>query len=128
MEDVYKTTDKWNRFNESGHEELNPTPMQPPLGYVRQPSLSEQIRQQIQTLRRLEDHEPESEEEADDFDIPDDPPDIHSRWENDNIPSLKETRARMRELEKAEQALTLITPEGAPVAPPPNPSEPPLDE
>lgn len=118
MDDVFKTTDKWNRFNENGHEQLNPTPMQPPLGYVRQPSLAEQIRQQVASMRRLEDNEPETEEEADDFDIPDDPPDVQSRWENDNIPSLKETRARLRELEKQEQALTTIAPTGAPVAPP----------
>lgn len=99
MEDVYKTTDKYNRFDEFGREILNPTPMQPPLGYKKAPSLSEQIRQQIQQLKYMEDSEPETEEEADDFEIDDDPI-VQSRWENDLIPSIKETRARAREIEK----------------------------
>lgn len=47
LEDVYKTTDKTNRHNEEGHEILNPTPMQPPLGYKPQLSLAEQIRLQV---------------------------------------------------------------------------------
>jgi len=47
--------------------------------------------------------EPETEEEADDFDIADDPI-IQSRWENDLVPSIKETRARLRELEAQEKA------------------------
>lgn len=102
MEDVYKTTDKNNRFNEDGHEVLNPTPMQPPLGYKPQLSLSEQIRQQVRQLKNLEDLDPETEEEADDFDIEDDPQ-PQSRWENDMIPSIKETRARIRALEEQEK-------------------------
>lgn len=95
--DEYKTTDKDNRFDENGREVLNPTPMQPPLGYKKTLSLAEQIRQQVLTLRNMEDDEPETEEEADDFDIEDDPI-MESRWENDMIPSIKETRKRAREL------------------------------
>jgi len=114
MEDVYKTTDKANRFNADGHEILNPTPMQPPLGYKKTPSLAEQIRQQVRQLKNLEDMEPETEEEADDFDITDDPQ-PHSRWENDMIPSIKETRARIRELEKQERRYA---------APPAEPAKP----
>lgn len=102
MEDVYKTTDKHNRFTEDGREVLNPTPMQPPLGYKKLPSIAEQIREQIATMRRLEDNEPETEEEADDFDIEDDPA-PESRWENDLVPSIKETRARIRALELEEK-------------------------
>lgn len=112
MEDVFKTTDKHNRHTETGEEILNPTPMQPPLGYKRTPSLAEQIRQQVRTLKNLEDNEPETEEEADDFDIEDDPI-IHSRWENDLVPSIKETRARARALEK-ELARYAAPPQAAP--------------
>lgn len=97
--DVYKTTDKLNRFDEHGREILNPTPMQPPLGYRAQPSLAEQIRQHIRSMKHLEDDEPETEEEADDFDIEDDPI-IESRWENDMVPSIKEVRARGKLLEQ----------------------------
>lgn len=46
----------------------------------------------------MDDMEPETEEEADDFEIEDDPQ-PQSRWENDMIPSIKETRKRARELE-----------------------------
>lgn len=100
--DVYRTTHKGNRFDANGGEVLNPTPMQPPLGYKAQLSLAEQIRQQVRQLAHATDMDPETEEEADDFDIEDDPM-IHSPWENDFVPSLKETRARIRELEQQEK-------------------------
>lgn len=96
--DVYRTTDKENRHDENGREILNPTPMQPPLGYKKTLSLSEQIRQQVRAFKHMEDNEPETEEEADDFEIEDDPQ-PESRWENDMIPSIKESRARLRALE-----------------------------
>lgn len=121
MEDNFKTTDKYNRYGEKGRvEELNPTPMQPPLGYISQPSLAQQIREQIRALKHLEDDEPETEEEADDFDISDDPPDPQSRWENDNIPSLAATRRKLIDLEKALAAET----KGAAEPPPKEPSLP----
>lgn len=98
--DVFRTTNKRNRFTENGEEVLNPTPMQPPLGYKPQLSLAEQIRQQVRLMHA--DMEPETEEEADDFDIEDDPI-IASPWENDTIPSIKETRKRLRDLEAQEK-------------------------
>lgn len=114
MEDVFKTTDKRNRFDANNHEVLNPTPMQPPLGFKASPTLVEQIRQQVRALKHMDDTEPESEEEADDFNIEDDPV-PHSRWENDMIPSIKETRARARALEK--EARLYAAPKAAPAAP-----------
>lgn len=118
MEDVYKTTDKANRFNERNEEILNPTPMQPPLGYKPSLSLVEQIRQQIRTFKNLDDNEPETEEEADDFEIDEDPV-MESRWENDMIPSIKEARATLRRLEEQER---LYASPPAPKAP--DPAEP----
>lgn len=99
MEDVFKTTDEFNRHTEDGREILNPTPMQPPLNYKAQPSLAEQIRQQVRAYAATLEMDPETEEEADDFDIEDDPQPV-SRWENDLIPSIKETRARQRALQE----------------------------
>lgn len=119
MDDVYKTTDKKNRFSVDNKEILNPTPMQPPLGYRPQLSLAEQIRQQVRQLKSLDDMEPESEDEADDFEIQDDPPMMGSRWENDQTPSIKEVRARYKQLE--EQARLYAVPP-APKAP--DPAEP----
>lgn len=112
MEDQYKTTDKFNRFAEGNKEVLNPTPHQPALNYKARPSLADQVRQQIATMRAMEDNEPETEEDADDFEIDDDPV-MESRWENDMIPSIKESRARMRELE--EQERLYANPEQPPV-------------
>lgn len=100
--DVFRTTDKRNRHDENGHEVLNPTPVAPPLGYNPAPSLVEQIRQQVRAFKQLDDQEPETEEEADDFECEDDPLPT-SRWENDMIPSIKETRARLRALEEQER-------------------------
>jgi len=101
--DVFRTTTKHNRHTEDGLEVLNPIPMQPPLGYKAAPSLSDTIRQQVIAAKRLAELEMvESEEEADDFEVDDDPI-PHSPWENDLVPSIKETRARLRELEKQEK-------------------------
>lgn len=112
-EDVFKTTDRYNRFNELGEEILNPTPMQPPVGYKKQPSMIDIVRQQVAAHHAsLLDMEPETEDEADDFDIPDDPVDPQSRWENDNVPSLKNIKdrriameAELAQLEAAEPPL-----------------------
>lgn len=110
----FRTTDKHNRFNEDGREILNPTPMQPPIGYKKQPSIAEQIREQVRAAKYLDDMEPETEEEADDFEIDDDPP-IPSRWENDMVPSIKETRARIRALQEQEKMFAKTpTPEDNP--------------
>lgn len=121
MEDVFKTTDRLNRFDDRGREILNPTPMQPPLGYKKTLSLAEQIRQQVRIQKALEDMEPETEDEADDFEIEDDPA-PESRWENDMVPSLKTIKERGRILQEAierEQA------EGRKVAAPRPAAEPP---
>lgn len=98
MDDVFKTTDKRNRFSEDGHEILNPTPVSPPLGYRKTLSLAEQIRQQVRQLKHIDDDEPETLEEADDFEIDDDPA-PSSRWENDMVPSVKEAQRKAKQLE-----------------------------
>lgn len=60
---------------EDGSEHPDPVPMAPPLGYVEQPNLWEQMRAMIRSeqLRQLaEEAGAETFEEADDFDVPDD--------------------------------------------------------
>lgn len=103
MEDIdnFRTTDREERFKGGRLEFLNPTPMQPPVGYRPQPSLLDTIREQIKAhhLANL-DMEPETEDEADDFEISDDPVDPHSPWENDHIPSLKTVKERAAKLQK----------------------------
>jgi len=60
-------------LDEHGREKPNPTPMAPPIGYRRQPTIAEQMRQMIQ-LASLEAAQAgaETEEEANDFDVGED--------------------------------------------------------
>lgn len=67
-------------------EKPDPIPMQPPIGYKKSPSLSEQIRAMVrseQLARDLAAQGVETFEEADDFDIPDDPVDPSTPYEAD---------------------------------------------
>lgn len=67
-------------------EKPDPIPMQPPIGYKKQPSLSEQIRDMVrseQLARDLAARGVETFEESDDFDIPDDPVDPSTPYEAD---------------------------------------------
>lgn len=87
------------RHDANGGEVLDPTPMQPPLGYKRTPSLAEQIRQQI-LLAKIgldDDAIEETEEEADDFEVGDDYEPL-SPHENDHIPSVKVLKKKAAEI------------------------------
>jgi len=90
------------KHDETGGEILDPTPMQPPLGYKRTPTLSEQIAQQVRIaqLRILEDaalHE--TEDEADDFEVGDDFEPL-SQYENDHMPTLANLKKKAAEINK----------------------------
>lgn len=97
---------------EDGAEILDPTPVAPPVGYVRQKSMVDIIREQIRSdalLARLNDRE--SFAESDDFDIPDDPIDPHTPYEDEFEP-IADVVAEARDLEKKARAAR------APQAPP----------
>lgn len=80
-----------------GHEIPCPTPIEPPLGYNKQPSLMDQVRNAVRAERlALEAMEPETFEEHNDFDVEDDPQ-PQSKWENDTEPTIQELRRRARE-------------------------------
>lgn len=69
---------------ENGKEETDPTPIAPPVGYNAPPDLMTMIRTMIQSeaLRaELSKHELETFEEADDFEIEDDPIDALTEYE-----------------------------------------------
>lgn len=58
-----------------GRERPNPTPMAPPIGYKKQPSLIDTVRQMVRSEKlkaELEQQGLETPEEADDFDVGDD--------------------------------------------------------
>lgn len=90
-----------------GHEILNPVPLAPPLGYKPVPHLIDQIKEAVRSemfRRDMEDAGVETFEEADDFDIPDDPFPF-SQYENEgDIPVsvlLAEGRKAIAEKQKA---------------------------
>lgn len=88
------------RHNDAGEEMLDPVPMQPPLGYKRTPTLSEQIAQQVRRMKLellQDDSVSETDEEADDFEVGDDFEPI-SPHENDHIPSIKQLKAKAKEI------------------------------
>lgn len=63
------------KLDEFGREVLDSTPMQPPIGYHRTPSLAEQIRSMVRSEKLALEAEAagaETFEEADDFDVGDD--------------------------------------------------------
>lgn len=106
--------------DESGSEIPDPNPMQPPVGYNRQPSLAEQIRAMVvsENLRReAEAAGMETFEEADDFDVGDDfEEERHSPYEGNFDPMTPHERAALstqgRDVDK------ILTPEDVELATP----------
>lgn len=73
--DVMDKNPKGKPLDEFGREVFDPTPIAPPIGYVKQPSMFEQVRDMVrgEALRiYAESQDMESFEDADDFDIDDD--------------------------------------------------------
>lgn len=73
-----------SRHDINGRELLDPVPMSPPVGYKKQPSMFDTIRGMVRSARLAEEAEAagmETFEEADDFDIEDDPPDPSTPYE-----------------------------------------------
>lgn len=114
-------------LDDLGREIPDPRPMQPPIGYKKQPSMFELIREA--TAREVAlyaaGREPETFEEADDFDIDDDV-DPHSQWENDFDPPWSEVRQaiednRRQAAESPPQPKPTVPPGPAPTPPKPDP-------
>lgn len=71
-------------LNKDGHEVPNPVPVAPPVGFVRAPSMVDHLRQMVRSelLRReVMAQGMETFEEADDFELDDDPVDPHTPYE-----------------------------------------------
>lgn len=80
-------------LNQDGTPVLDPTPMAPPIGYKKTPSMVEIVRDMVRGERlRQEALESghETFEEAEDFEIGDDPDLLRSPYENDHEPPLSE--------------------------------------
>lgn len=82
-----------------GREVPDPTPMQPPIGYERRPSLAQQIREQIMSHNLAMEARAagaETFEEADDFEVGDDwEQEKHSPYEANFDPMTPEERAAL---------------------------------
>lgn len=75
-------SEEYGFLNVMGHEVPDPTVVEPPLGYVAQPDLMEMMRRMITNhLSNIVDQEAETFQEADDFDIDDDPVDYTTPYE-----------------------------------------------
>lgn len=88
---------KGRNMTVDGQEVPDPTPMAPPLGYKRQPSMHELIKDMVRSERLRQEAEAqghESFEDADDFDVDDDD-EIKTPYEVHETESVSELRARM---------------------------------
>lgn len=103
-------------LDEHGREIPDPVPMAPPVGYTRQPSLVELVRDMVRSehLRRAAEADDKDDFETfDNFDIPDDVPDPSTRWENDFDPPVKEL---LKEGDKALKSKSASQPQAASAA------------
>lgn len=88
------------RLDPKGRELVDPTPIAPPVGYKRVPTLVEQLRQMVRSeslAREAREAGYETFEEADDFDIPDDPLDPKSSHEIGFDPPIPISELRRRQ-------------------------------
>lgn len=103
-----------------GAEILDPIPVAPPIGYKRQPTMVEHIREMVRSERLRQEAEAagaESFEESEDFDVGEDD-DPQSVWENEYDPPINELREAV-EAERAKKATPPSeSPEAAPAASP----------
>lgn len=94
-------------LDDAGREILDDTPMAPPVGLSRTPPMWEVIRDMVRSERLAQaasESGHETFEEADDFDIPDDPGDPYTPWENDFDPSAKELHEALAQDKAAKKA------------------------
>lgn len=117
--DAPNTKTNVGRLDDFGREIPDGRPMAPPIGYKRTPSLSEQIRDMVQSERlaqELASTGAETFEESEDFDVGDDV-DPHSPWEQYFEPTeLAELQANYEAARAANQP---PPPEPGPKAPEP---------
>lgn len=115
-------------LNLMGQEVPDPTIIDPPLGYIQQPDLMELMRRMIRTemSQAIDQAEFETFDEADDFDIDDDPVDYSSPYEEYFDPAPGAPKGPPGEIHPARQdpnapPPAAPAPAGEPPASPPTP-------
>lgn len=118
-------------YNDEGKFIPDSVPMAPPIGYKKQPSMVEIVRNMVRSERLADEARRagmETFEESEDFDVGDDGEDLKSGFENDFDPPIDELRRAIEEERAVKAAPPPVNPsELAPVAPPsaPGAEEPP---
>lgn len=90
-------------FNDAGKFIPDAVPMAPPIGYKRQPSMVEIVRNMVRSEKLAEEARTagmETFEESEDFDVGDDGEDLRSGFENDFDPPVSEIREAVNEARK----------------------------
>jgi len=83
---VFERSVQSEYLDDKGREKPNPVPLEPPVGYKKQPSMVDVIRAQVAAVsREAAMRGAETEEEANDFDVGDDY-EPTSPWEHDFEP------------------------------------------
>lgn len=87
------------RHNDRGEEVLDTFKRAPPVGFKKTESIHERLLQSVRLakLEMLRDNAPETEEEADDFEIGEDFEPM-SKYENDHMPTLQNLKKRAKEI------------------------------
>lgn len=83
IQQAIENSQEYGFLNVRGHEVPDPTVVEPPLGYIQQPDIMEQMRRMVRAemSRVAEAAEMETFDEADDFDIDEDPVDYTTPYE-----------------------------------------------
>lgn len=95
-----------SRLDEKGYEVPDPVPMEPPVGYDRQPSLVERIRAMVRSEHLAMEAEKQgfdTFDDADDFDVDDDTFDPDTPYEAEFEP-LQNVRERAKAAQQAPPA------------------------
>lgn len=102
---------------------VNPVPIAPPIGWKKQPSMVEIVREMVRGERLAEEARAaghETFEESEDFEVGDEPELLRSAWENQFDPDLSELMKAGQEVLKAKEVPEDIQPKppgAAPLAP-----------
>lgn len=109
-------------LNPDGTPMLDPTPMAPPIGYKKHPSMVEIVRDMVRSERLAQaaaESGHETFEESEDFDVGDDPELLRSQWENEFDPPLSELVRAGEEAIRAREAASRSPSESPPTPPAP---------
>lgn len=109
-------------LDEKGHEVVDSTPMAPPIGYKKQPTMVDHIRNMVrseQLRREAEEAGAETFAESDDFNIPDDPIDPSTPYEEVFEPPVPSPVVEEPAEPAAVPSSTTPTPTPAPTPEPP---------